>query len=392
MITTHSKNNKYFSIIFIILTLQYTVFYYVEDQVLPHSLLYVFYLTTLLLLILSYQKSVIKFTPYRLMFIFSYGFILLASIFQPMGETGDMVSNFAIYLSILTAFWFSSISIDVIFQLLRIVAILGLISFIYIIIISDVDLATALNRGYTWTEIFYYGPIFWAVIPFVILAFIKSENIVLSLVYWGCAIILNLLFLKRAILVDSLILLPALIFINYHKEKKLISGLKLVIIVSTLIGFTLYFFSDSILGLFDATNERMSESSDDISTFNRLVESENHFNSKSFIEVLIGNGFFGQHYGLGKVANALHIGWANFLFKGGLLLSILILIPFLKIIKIIRKFRILPLEIKFSIIFLLINIPRLLYVNTHNLSPYMLLMFYSIFKIMDFKDKEYKVN
>lgn len=385
MIISQKTVNRIVTFIFILLTLQYTAFYYVDEGILPTVSLYVFYLAAILLPMVISQKATIKWTPYRLLFVLSFAIIFLISIILKEGDPGEMIANFFIYLSILTAFWFSTLKIEIIFRILKRLTIIGIIAFVYIMAVSNIDLATALKRGYTWTEIFFYAPIFWAVIPVVILSFLYEKYLTLVLIYWGCAIVLNLLFLKRAILVDSLLLMLAILFINYHKEKKLVSGVKLFFIATIIIGGSLYFFSNAIISLFDATNQRMESTSEDLSTFDRFIESKNYFGQATFSEVLVGAGFSGQHDGLGKTSNALHVGWSNFLFKGGFLLILIILIPYLKILGLIKRFKSLPLDIQFSILFLLINIPRLMYINTHNLSPYMLLLFYSFFKIMDFK-------
>lgn len=384
MILSQKRTNQLISIIFIVLTLQYTAFYYIDEGALPRVLMYVFYFSAILLPIILMQKVNIRWTHYRVFYIMVFFFVMISSIVLRQGDFGTVFANFVIYLSIFTAFLFT-VKVDFLFRIFKILSIIGILGFIYAIAIGEIDIAVALKRGYTWTEIFFYSPLFWAVIPTVILAFLYEKNIILSLAYWLCAIVLNLLFLKRFIIVDSILLLGAILFINYHKEKKVLSAFKLIFIISILVGASLYFYSDTILGLLDATNERIVNSTDDVSSFDRFVETKSHFSSISTLEIILGSGFSGQHFGLGKEANALHVGWTNFLFKGGVLLVLVVLIPYFQIPKLLRQFRKLPVDVKFSVIFLLINIPRLMYINTHNLSPYMLLLFAALLKVMDFK-------
>src|SRR5690606_8661195 len=159
-------------------------------------------------------------------------------------------------LAILTAFYFSTLSTKLLVEIFKALSIIGIVGLIYVFSVESIDLDLALTRGYTWTEIFYYSPLFWAVIPGIILAFLYDKNLILTICYWCGAILLNLMFLKRFIIVDSLLLILVLLFINYHKEKKIISGAKVYALLAIIVSVGLYFYSDFILGLFEATNER----------------------------------------------------------------------------------------------------------------------------------------
>jgi hypothetical protein len=50
-----------------------------------------------------------------------------------------------------------------------------------------------------------------------------------------------------------------------------------------------------------------------------------------------------------------------------------------------RDFKKLPADIQFSVALLLINVPRLFYTNMDNFQPVMLVFFFALFKIVDYK-------
>ncbi len=389
-----NKLNKFPSIIdtlvkvlFVLLTVQYVVSYYAgEAGIFPRYVLYIFMFFPIINLLLVFFYTRVKWSGYRLVFILYFLFMVLNTLLQAQGTSGEILANFAIYSAILTAFYFSFVNISFLFDVFKLVTLIGVAGFIYIMSTVSIDIDSAIRRGYIWTEMFYYASLYWAVIPAVILSFLYERKILIVVSYWILAIILNLIFLKRFILVDSILLLLVVLFINFNKDKKLFSGFKFYFIMASLVGLSLYFASEFIVTLFDATNERMESTTDDVSGFDRFVEYRNYFEKEAtIIDFFIGKGFSSFHKGLGKEAYSLHTGWANFIFKGGVIWFILILIPFFKIIAVIGKFKKLPVDIQFSVTLLLINVPRLFYINMDNFQPVMLVFFYALFKVADYK-------
>ena len=213
----------------------------------------------------------------------------------------------------------------------------------------------------------------------------------LSLFYWCGAFALNLLFLKRFILVDSIILLIVILIINSFRNQKKISNLRLIISLSVVIVIVSLFNIDMFKSLFEATFNRIETSSDDLAGFDRWVESKNYLKEASFIKLIFGNGFTSAHYGLGKESFALHIGWINFIFKGGFIFLLIIIIPYFKLLKIIKIYKIIDLKVKFSFWFMIVYFFRLSYGNMSGFAPEMLIFFYSVFNVMDLKLKS-KIN
>lgn len=382
-----SKVETIVKVLLVLLTVQYVVSYYAGAAgIFPRYVLYIFLTFPIINLVLIYFIARVKWSMYRFVFIAYFFFITFNSIVQAQGEVGEIVANFIMYSAILAAFYFSFVGVSFLFDVFKLVALVGIAGFVYSMSTESIDLESAIRRGYTWTEIFYYASLYWAVIPAVILSFLYERKILIVVLYWILAIILNLIFLKRIILVDSILLLLVVLFINFNKDKKLISGFKLYFIMASLVGLSLYFASEFIVTLFDATNERIESTTDDVSGFDRFVEYRNYFEKEAtIIDFFIGKGFSSFHKGLGREAYSLHTGWANFIFKGGLIWLILILIPFFKMIPLIGKFKKLPVDIQFSVALLLIYVPRLFYANMDNFQPVMLVFFYALFKVADYK-------
>lgn len=340
----------------------------------------------IILILDSYRKRYNFFSIYVL---FTFFTLLSYTAVQIVFHGVENLGNTGIYFSIITALLIRKLSIDDLRKALLIVALLGILGFFYVFSILNIDIQVALRRGYTWTESFYYASLYWAVIPMVILAFLtRGKTVLISLAYWLCAIIINLFFLKRFIIVDSLLLIVILIIIQTTTEKGL-KKIRLVLRYGTLVLLlvltSLLLLGDIILPLFDAVVLRISNTREEISSFDRFVESVNYLREASLFDIAIGKGFLGVHYGLGKRAYALHVGWVNFVFKGGLLLLSVVIIPYLKMLSLVPKIKKLPIKIQFCLYFMTIYSVRLLYVNMHSFLPEMTLFFYCLFNVMDYR-------
>lgn len=370
-------------ILLILLTFQYISFYYISQNILPRFLLYIFYLLSVLLPFVLIKNVKLTIVPYRFAIIITYSVILIVSFFYLGDDFGQNVADFIIYSPIITGLFFYRFNIDFLQKAFKYISILALIMLPFALTANKIDLNDALKREYTESAIFFYAPLFWAVIPAVLLSILTSKNLLISIAYWVGAIVLNLIFLKRFIIVDSALLFVVIIVINSTKKKKVFNTLKMVIALAILISVVMYLKGDFILKLFDATTNRIETTSEDISAFDRFVETENYLNNATTTEIIFGKGFAGTQFGLGKEAQALHVGWTNFILKGGILLFLLILLPFFKLISMASNLGNYPLKIQFSFWFLIIYIVRLTYTNMHNLSPEMLIFFYAVYNIMD---------
>jgi hypothetical protein len=382
----NTSYENYVSIYLIIMSFEYITEYYVT---IGNSIMT--YINTILKLVVLFYPLILlkyhrpKLTGYRLYFLFVFGIVMLITIYNLIFNYKGNVSYIFIYESMFTAYLMSKINEDVLLRSFKKIAFFAFIALIYVFIFVGVDLSAALRRGYSWSEIFYYASIFWAVIPFVILANLKGKYTVLSTFYWIGAVLINLLLLKRFILVDSLLLLCMLLVIGLTNNKKLfIRVTKLTTLIITISLTIVFAFNEQILPLIASISDRFAKV-DDLSNFDRFVESGNYLSTITLGGLIFGKGFLGTHTGLDHIAYALHSGWINFILKGGIMLLSVVLIPYFKVLRLIPFLKEVPIKQQFSICFLLIYAFRLSYVNMHAFYPEMLLFFYCVFSVMDYR-------
>jgi hypothetical protein len=384
---------EYFVVFYLVfMTFQYVVEYYFrEGYQIANIIFRVMVLLGILfpfIIMLCGLKP--KFNNYRVYFLWVFATnVILTVIFLTFGY-GRFISNVAIYFGMLTGFFISILNLEILEKALKKIAIIGLLVFPLIFLLNDFNIGVALRRGYTWTSTFFYAGFYWAVIPLVILAFIKKSNIKLGILYWTAAVIVNMIFVKRAIIIDSMLLLGVmLLVIGLTEKNKFKELLKLSTYILMIIIISMIFFDDMIIELYNAIILRFTRSASDISSFDRFSESITYFKNSGILENIVGKGFLGTHMGLGKEADALHVGWTNFIFKGGLLLFLVVIIPYGRIFSLIRKFKHLPDKIKFSVLMLLVYSIKLFYSNMHSFLPEMVIFFYCLFTIMDFNKVKY---
>lgn len=367
------------AVIFLTFLSFHSVFqYYVDFEIIPSLYLYFFYIIAFSLpfILLSRPKS----NLYRQFFLICFFITFLISFLFLYDDFGTVVFCLAIYFNLLSAYFSYRISIQQWMSVFKILAIISIFSSIYLLIREPIDFSLVILRSYSWGKLFYFATLYWAVIPFVLLSFLTKKYRYLSVAYWIFAIIVNSLFLKRFIILDTALLLIALLFISPSK-KKLFLQLFFFIIVSLII-FNNY-ENNNIESVYLATSERFNDVSDEGGQ-SRIQESINYFNNNNILQVILGKGFASAHTALGKDAFALHIGWMNFIFKGGFLLFFIVLRPYFKVLCYTNKLKTLPLKIQFSYWFLIIYFFKLLYTNMFNLSPESIIFFYCIFSIIDF--------
>ncbi len=381
----HGFLNNLILFILLILSFQYVAFFYIENKTLSRLFLYVFYgIAFILPAILMYRRKTNQ-NNYRDFFLISLFPITILTLTNFSEDIPQTVASISIYIQILSAFFFTRFDIDYIEKSFIQLAILSIIAATYIIFKTDIDVASAIKRGYQYTEIFYFPSLFWGVTPFVILSILRNKNLLISTAYWAVSIALNLIIIKRFIIIDSALLLIIIITINLLRKGKIKTFSKTFVIGIIFISLGLIYAGDILLNLLENVTTRIRITSEDLSSFDRLVESKNYLNSTNLFFLIFGKGVGGTHTGLDTISQALHIGWINFILKGGIILLILILIPYFKMIRIAKYLKNTPIKIQFSFWFLLISIFRLSYNNMHSLAPEMLIFFYCIFTIMDYK-------
>lgn len=382
-----SRINNYVKWILIYLSMQLVIFYYIDQGNFPRILLYFTYFASFILPTILIFNERIRKNVYRELYLIIFGLIFIISFIYRSDDLGLTIAGFAIYSHLLSAYFLKRFDILFFSNILKIVAILALGALLFFFSTTAIDFKIALARGYAWTELFFYATLFWGVIPYVIISTLTKKNIALSLFYWLGAIAINLLFLKRFIIIDSCILIVIIYYINSFSNKKLFNNFKYLLFVSFVLILVLFYASENIILLIEGTTSRIQEASDNIALFDRYIESYNYFSNANLIEIIFGKGFVSTHNGLYKDSYALHIGWSNFIFKGGIFLFVLVLTPYFRLFKLMKNIKILPLNVQFAVVLLLSYFFRLFYTNMHSLGPEMLIFFYAVFIVMDYSLK-----
>lgn len=367
-----------------VFSVQSALFYYISTGSLPKILLYVTYFFSISLPIILALKARVRINEYRLIFLLIFSFIFLESFLYLDHDLNRAFSSFIIYLGLIAAYYLSKFDLSYLENVFKFVAVVALLGLVYVLSTNPTDLTAAIRRTNTDTEPFAYGPLFWAIVPFAIISFLNHKNIVLCLLYWLGGLVLNLSFLKRFILVDTALLTVIIFFIIASRKKMFLNAVKFAALFAILIAAVIYYQGDLIVPLFDATTDRMLSGSEDLSGFDRWVESKNFLSDASIFQIVFGTGFASSHTYIGVDNPALHIGWINFIFKGGLVFLAFILTPYGRILLLMHQIKTLPLKVQFSIWYLVVELFRLFYLNMHGLDPTMIIFFYALFTIMDY--------
>jgi hypothetical protein len=369
------------------MSMELPVLYHIINNQIPHYLLSIFYLLPFIVLILIISISKFKISPIRISILFVFYYGLVITFVSTSDSFGQNLKSVAIYAQILIAYYMTKDNIKLLNRYFHIVAILGLFMLPYIYSSTVLDITIFSNRTYTWTSIFYYATIYWAYFPFVILSFIEKKYYTISVSYWISSILVNLLFLKRAIFVDSIILIITIVMINLLEKNKLKAAYKIILLISAISILTIALQPTIFSELSILTYDRYESTRSDINNFDRIVESRNYLSDASIFEILFGRGIGGSHYGLGVWASAIHIGWVNFILKGGIVLPILVLIVLFKSLSLLRIFNDLPSYMKYSVLIIITNSIRLLYINMYNPNPEGLVFFFALYSVADFNRK-----
>lgn len=171
---------------------------------------------------------------------------------------------------------------------------------------------------YIWWGLLYP----WAYIFLFRITVIKKSIIwlIISLLTSGLYISLGLLFGKRIVIYELSILL-LLIFFYFTKNNKIVisNNYKIILFITTLF-MSLYYLYNNInlnnLNLLIDTIDRFKNLN--IREFDRFIEFLNIFTEYPITFILTGTGFGSYHSGPGGIN--LHIGWLNYIYKGGIFL------------------------------------------------------------------------
>lgn len=246
------------------------------------------------------------------------------------------------------------------------------------------DITTVLLRGLTWDDGFYLATAFYlATYVFAYVLIYKSRNLIYY-IYILLFLFSSFIVLKRAAVIQlSLVLLFYIILEGGLRQRFYYS-----VILGVISLLLLYIPNlDFLLPVIVAVQERFSDiSNEGIGNFNRVQEFFIYYSSQDWERILFGAGLGVPHSALDVENLAMHIGFFNFIFKFGILPSILfLLLIFYTLFVAIIKYKYSNIDMRFYIIcFLSSLIPFFTFLNFWDVLPALFLFFVFMFKIIIF--------
>ena len=225
-----------------------------------------------------------------------------------------------------------NIEFDTIAESFSQIAIICSVLLVWKLLTMNLDMATILRRGYVWTEIFAWAGLssIWPICLFSAFLMKKRKLMYPAIIISLLCVIVNSISLKRYIYVDVAIAIALMAYVS--KKQKTSRFLKYLLVIAVpLISILFYFVSsgvgENVIAVTNAISDRFSESADEVSSFDRLEETQFWLSKEAgFLDVVLGTGFLSAHHGIpDEEMNYLHIGWFNLIFKGGLLLFFAVL-------------------------------------------------------------------
>lgn len=226
---------------------------------------------------------------------------------------------------------------DMFHQLLQAVAVIAVIMAL-ISVILIVQGGTLIARGGEDSTSYHY---WWAATTCFAYcgfnSFFSQENKKINLGVLILYFLVGMSFLKRSCFINSVIvvILSFYLLSKQGKGKKIFSNLILLLFVAFIITIILPGASDKVFGLLF---ERFSDTASDMNGFDRLMEYESYKYITTLSQQLkgfgIGNYIYYDRYGNNSevsLLNALHLGYANIMYKGGIVYALFYIFTYLQI-------------------------------------------------------------
>lgn len=267
--------------------------------------------------------------PGYVQFVIIFGWMLFISIFH-LTPKMPIPTIFLISMLMVCGLLSKELPLKIINQSFSVLALLYSVVLLWQLSKANLDIGIILNRGYTWTEIFAYATLssIWPICLFS--AYLERRHVGIAIAITLMAIILNSISLKRSIFVEVGMAATIIGWISYKtKDLRTFRYILWIGIPLAIIG--IYYVLNSSVGsevtqVSEAISDRFSDTSDDMSSFDRFVESEEYFTQEAnIIDIIMGKGFLSAHHSATDEHYFLHIGWTNFIFKGGIILLFMIL-------------------------------------------------------------------
>lgn len=359
-------------------------YYAVKVQTLPLIVLR-FFIVLGIILISSYARPALINRPNftRRNVVLCFILMLITSVFHVNGTMPLLTLLTIGYLMPLGTIS-KRIDIEVLNKSLMIVVCVFIPLLIYQLLHTSFDMASILRRGLTWSEIFYYATLttIWPI--FLFSSILLKRNLILAIVYWFFAIALNLLSLKKAVFVDSAIVFSIIAYVCLKIKDKETTKYLLLVGIPVIAG-VIYYISNmdssaDISEMLNAVGNRFEEDSETgVGSNNRVQESITYFTKEAnFFDIIFGKGILSSHYALEDEHYFLHIGWMNWIFKGGLFLFFTILLSYKRVFYVFKSPQNYSTESVFASMYCMYYFFTLFYVNYMGFGIELFLFFYCL--------------
>lgn len=359
-------------------------YYAVKVQTLPLIVLRFFMLMGIVLMS-SYAnpKLINRPNKTRQLVVICFILMLFTSLINVTG-TMPILTLVAIGYIMLLGVMSKEFSIEILNRALLIVVCIYIPLLVYQLHHADFDMAILLRRGLTWSEVFYYATLTTIWPLFLFSSILLKKNLIPAIIFWFFAIAMNLISLKKAIFVDSVIAFAIVAYICFKIQDRKTTKYLLWVGIPIIIGAVYYISkmdsSAEISEMFNAVGNRFEEDSEaGVGSNNRVLESVMYFTKEANIfDIVFGKGLLSAHYALEDEHYFLHIGWMNWIFKGGLFLFFTILLSYRKVIHIFKRPQNYPLEKVFASMYCVYFFFTLFYVNYMGFGFDLFMFFYCL--------------
>lgn len=167
---------------------------------------------------------------------------------------------------------------------------------------------------------------------------VKSKDRRLFILVLFFYFVLGMAFLKRSCFIDTLLILALSLFIS-SRNKGGNKTFRIILILVVIMVLLLSLFPAINNVVFSALFDRFN-SVDTIDEFDRMIEWIQFQSNSTLTQKItgfgIGNYLISDRYGTGdtSILNALHLGYANIIYKGGILYALFYVVLYLKIFRV----------------------------------------------------------
>lgn len=148
-------------------------------------------------------------------------------------------------------------------------------------------------------------------------ALVKRKDMIVGLGTLAVFFILGSMFLKRSAFLDVIVIVSLVALLNSNKPIRNILFLAVASIVFIVL---LQHFAPEYYAVTSEAMFNRFDQIDDVSEVDRNIEAQLFFDRSSTIQLILGYGIFNYPWSIliERPLNALHSGWANIIFKGGI--------------------------------------------------------------------------